>query len=378
MAGTIIEYLKEYGDISFEEMPMNDVDSLILCQLSYLKFDGMVPDVREGGRSVSLQEIRVHADYEKLFADVRYEKENRALFEGLIAGRRFGNMYLNCYINMIDVEREFQFSAVTFMPQGAPTYVAFRGTDETIIGWKEDFNMAFSSPVPGQEYSVKYLNMVGGKLRRPFIVGGHSKGGNLAVYGAMKCSPVIQNRIIKVYSMDGPGFRPEILAACDYSRIEDRVEKILPYSSLVGMIFENDDIRRRVVDSRGVGLTQHDPFTWLVEDGRLVEREDIEERMRRMDSDMNKWLLTLNEEQLHALVDTLYQIVSASQAKDLIEFAAEWKRSMNGMLGALKEVDEDSKRILKEMYKSLKAFAKVRMKEEVAKEFTNYRFKLNK
>lgn len=378
MAGTIIDYLKEYGDVSFEEMPMNDVDSLALCQLSYLKFDGIVPDVRVKERPITLRQVSEHTDYEKLFADERYEKQNRALFEAMVAGKRYANMYMNAYINMIEIEREFQFSAITFMPEGAPVYIAFRGTDETLIGWKEDFNMAFSSPVPGQEYSVKYLNMVGGKLRRPFIVGGHSKGGNLAIYSSMKCSPVVQNRILKIYNMDGPGFRPEILAQCDYGKVEQRVEKILPHSSVVGMIFESEDIRYRVVNSNSIGLLQHDPFTWQVEGNAFVEREDIRKHSKLMDSNMNQWILSLNEEQLHAFVDTLYQVVSASKAQDLIEFTAEWKRSMNGMVNALKEVDDDTKAILKGISKSMRDFAKVRMREEMAKEFTHYRFKPRK
>ena len=173
MAGTVIEYLKKYGDIPFREKPLNDVDSLALCQLSYLKFDGMVSDVRHNGPSVTLQEIAKRADVEQLFGDVRFEKENRALFEGLLSGRRFRNMKLNCYINLVEKEWETQFSAITFILDDGTLFLAFRGTDETIVGWKEDFNMAFLNPVPGQEYSVKYVNMVTGWLHQPFYIGGH-------------------------------------------------------------------------------------------------------------------------------------------------------------------------------------------------------------
>ena len=168
MAGTVIEYLKKYGDIPFHEKPLNDVDSLALCQLSYLKFDGMVSDVRHNGPSVTLQEIAKRADVEQLFGDVRFEKENRALFEGLLSGRRFRNMKLNCYINLVEKEWETQFSAITFILDDGTLFLAFRGTDETIVGWKEDFNMALLNPVPGQEYSVKYVNMVTGWLHQPF------------------------------------------------------------------------------------------------------------------------------------------------------------------------------------------------------------------
>ncbi len=350
--GTIIDYLKEYGGQSFYEKPMNDVDSLALCQFSYLKFDGMVPGVRENGRSVTLEELAARSDCDKLFADERFEKENRELFEQMLHSRRFRTLRMNCYINIVEAEWETQFSAITFLLEDNTMYIAFRGTDETIIGWKEDFNMAFLSPVPGQELSVKYLNTVTGRLHSPFYIGGHSKGGNLAVYSAMNCIPKVQERILKVYSMDGPGFRPEVLAECRYDEIADKVVKILPHSSLVGMLFETD-IRYRVVESKTFGLAQHDPFSWLVKDGQFVEVDGIYEKRMRMDKAINQWILSLDETQLRTFVDTLYQVVSASQAKDLIEFTADWKKSMNGMVAAMKEIDKQTADMLRAIVKSL-------------------------
>lgn len=369
MTGTIIDYLKQYGDVSFAEMSLNDVDSLILCQLSYLKFDGIVSGVRENGPSITLKSVAAHADFERLFADERYEKENRALFEAAVAGRRFANMRLNCYINVVEKEWETQFSAITYILEDSTLYIAFRGTDETIIGWKEDFNMAFLSPVPGQAYSVKYLNMVMGRLYKPFYIGGHSKGGNLAVYSAMKCIPRIQERILKIYNMDGPGFRPGVLEECGYERIADRVVKILPHSSLIGMIFERE-IRYTTVESNRFGLAQHDPYTWLVEENHFVLADDIYESTRFTDNTLNEWIYSLNEEQLRLLVDTLYQVITASQAENLIELTADWKKSMNSMVAAIKEIDEPTTKILKEIIKSLFELAKVRAKEEVTQNLT--------
>ncbi|MCM1058032.1 MAG: DUF2974 domain-containing protein [Firmicutes bacterium] len=350
--GTVLDYIKEYGKYSFGEKPMTEVDSLALCQLSYLKFDGMVPDVKEHRPSVTLESLKEHPDYEKLFADVRYEEVNRALIEGMLAGKRFRDLQLNCYVNEVETECETQFSAVTYILNDGTVYVAYRGTDETIVGWKEDFNMAFLSPVPGQEYSVGYLNAVAAGIRGPFYLGGHSKGGNLAVYSAMNCSQEIQDRILKIYSMDGPGFRPEVLEACHYDRIADRVVKILPHSSLVGMLFESD-MRFQVVESKTFGLMQHDPYTWLVEGDHLKEVKDIYERTREMDNTLNTWILSLSEEQLKIFVDTLFQVISASQADNLIDMTAEWKRSMNGIIRALKEIDEDTARILRAVVKAL-------------------------
>ncbi len=366
MRGTILTYLEEYGDVPLSKMPMNDVDSLALCQLSYLKFDGMVTDVRENGPSVTLKALAEHKDYEKLFADERYEKVNRALFEGMLSGRRFADMRLNCYINMIEKEWETQFSAVTFLLDDGTTYIAFRGTDETIVGWKEDFNMAFLSPVPGQAYSVKYLNMVTGKLHNPFFVGGHSKGGNLAVYSAMNCAPEIQERIRKIYSMDGPGFRPEILKECGYEKIADRLVKIIPQDSLIGMLFEQD-MNYRVVESKTLGLAQHDPYTWIVKDGRFVEAQDLYGRRKFLDGAINEWILSLDESRLRIFVDTMYQVISASEAEDLIAFTADLKKSMNKVMAALKDVDEQTTRILKEIMKSLFEIARIRARQEAVR-----------
>lgn len=367
MKGTIINYLKEYADVSLRDEPMNDVDSLALCQFSYLKFDGLVPLVTENRKSVSLQQLYEHPDYEKLYGDERYEKENRALFEAMRRCVRFRNMKLNCYVNIIENQADFetQFSAVTFLLEDGTMYVAYRGTDETIVGWKEDFNMAFQSPVPAQEFAVKYLNMVTERLPRSFYIGGHSKGGNLAIYAAMNCKPHVQERILKIYSMDGPGFRPEVLERCHFERVEDRTCKILPHSSLVGMLFEKD-IRYQVVESRTFGLAQHNPYTWLVREGHFETVSDIYESRRFMDDTLNEWILSLDEQSLRTFVDTLFQILEASEADNLIDFTANLKRSMSGITGAMKDVDEGAKKALKQTIKSLFAIAGLRMKQEIS------------
>ena len=476
--GTLLNYLEKYGKYTFREMPMTDVDSLALCQLAYLKFDGMVPGAEDGmpgvpgaggglhagagasemgasgasgaeafevkvsgaevskvrtsgveackaetsgaetsgaeasraeaskvetsgveaskaGASegmgaetetaveaeaevskgfpeepperpgVTLESLKGHPDFENLFADVRYEKPNRALYERMVQGKRFRNLELNYYVNVIEERWETQFSAVTFTLGDGSRYVAYRGTDETIVGWKEDFNMAFLTPVPGQAISVEYLNRVAGRFGGPLYVGGHSKGGNLAVYSAMNCNPDIQDRIRKIYSMDGPGFRPEVLRECDYGKIADRVVKILPNSSLVGMIFESG-MYFQVVKSKTFGLLQHDPYTWLVTGNHLVRADRLYERRQQMDNNLNQWILSLNEQQLRTFVDTLYQVITASQADNLIDFTAEWKKSMNGVIAALKEVDEETVEALKEIVGSLFEIARENRKKQVA------------
>ncbi len=366
MAGTILNYIKKYGDITFLEKPVNEVDSLIFCQFAYLKFDGMVPGVKENKPSVTLQELAAHEDYEKLFKNTWFEKNNKELFELMLTSRRFGKLRMNCYVNIIETGWETQFSAITLFLEDGTIYVVYRGTDETIVGWKEDLNMAFLSPVPGQSYSVKYLNMAVGKLHQPFYIAGHSKGGNLAMYAAMNCSPKMQERIIKVYNMDGPGFRPEVLNSDAYAAIQERVVKIMPHSSLVGLIFEQSN-HYKVVKSKAIGLLQHDTFSWIVKYGRFVDAGDFYQSHKFMNDTMNQWILSLDEKQLRTFIDTLYQVISASEKDNLIDFSSDWMTSLNNVLAALKEVDKQTTDVVKEIFKAYFTVTQLRIKEELVR-----------
>ena len=266
-------------------------------------------------------------------------------------------------MNIIVNEWETQFCAVTFFLDDGTPYIAFRGTDETIVGWKEDFNMSFLSPVPGQNYSLHYLTLVASKLRKPFYVGGHSKGGNFAIYASMKSTPEIQAQIIKIYSMDGPGFRPDLMKECNFDSISEKTIKILPHSSLIGMLFEKE-IQYTVVASKTFGLAQHNPYTWLIENGSFYTVSNIYESRRFVDDTINEWILTLDEARLKLFIDTFYQVISASEAENLIELSADWKKCMNKMITALKEVDKETRNMLKEMIKSLFVLAKHRVKDK--------------
>lgn len=364
MAGTILTYLKEFGDKSFQEMPFGDVDALVLCQFVYLKFDGLVPDVNRNVAPVSLQELARHSERERLFSDERYEKVNRELFDGMVSSRRYGDLSLNAYVNLIEPEWETQFSAVTCLLENGASFVGFRGTDENLVGWKEDCNMTFLSPIPAQHCAVKYLNQISARVGGKLYLGGHSKGGNLAVYAAMKCQPQIRERIVKIYSMDGPGFRPEILKNSAYDEIKDRMEKILPHSSLIGMLFEQNDVYR-VVESKSLGLLQHNPYSWIVEENHFVETEDIYKSRKFMDQAINEWLLSLTQEELKEFIAALFGILEASQAKDLIELNGDMKKSMLGMAEAMRELDPKTSQMMGEILKRLFEIAGTKALKEI-------------
>lgn len=350
--GTILDYLREYGDYSLEEKPFDEVDSLVISQLSYLKFDGIVPGPGEGGAPVSVAEIAAHRDYDNLYGDERYRKDNTALFSGVLKSRRFGEMKLWNYVNQIEPAQESQFSAVVCGLSEKLVYVVFRGTDENIVGWKEDLNLAFSEPVPGQKRSVPYLEEAARTIPGRFFVGGHSKGGNLAVYASMHCDPQVRERIAAIYDHDGPGFRPEVRAQGAWEEIEGRIHKTVPRSSLVGMILYTDG-DYQVVESKTIGPAQHNPFTWLVEGDAFRVVDEIRPGQKFMDQAINEWILSLDQEQMHVFVDTLYRVVQASEADNLIDLSAHWFHSIQRIGRAMSEVDEETADVVMQIMRAL-------------------------
>lgn len=346
--GNIVSYLEECGHKTFDEMPFQEVDALVLSQFSYLKFDGLVPKLTDNTNGISLAQMAEQMDESIVFADERYEKENRLLFQGLLNSRRFGNMVCNYYSSIINEDVETQFCAITCFLEGDLPVVIFRGTDENLIGWKEDFNMAFKKPVPGQKLSGLYINQAGLRISDEFYVCGHSKGGNLAVYGSMNSFSDIQNRIKRIYSFDGPGFRPEIFSSERYDRIKERIEKYIPRYALVGMILESHE-DYTVIDSSYIGLLQHDPYSWKVEDASFVVKNEVQKGRQFMNEAMNEWLLKLDDDQLEVFVETLFHILEGCEAKNLIEMAFDWRKSVTGMIQASMSMDESTRNEIIEM-----------------------------
>lgn len=348
MRPNLIAYLRQYGNKSFEELPFSEVDSLILTEMSYFKFDGLVPGFRHGmavRRPVTLKELQTHPDMEKMFSDEVFGKRYRELFELVCAGRRFGRTRVNYFVNYVDKAKEMQFSAVTFFLENRVRYIAYRGTDETLIGWKENFNMAYMEPVPAQRAALSYSRKVAGMSRGPLMIGGHSKGGNLAVYVAACCEPAYQKRILTVYSFDGPGFSREFYVDSGYRRIQDKICKIVPAYSVVGMILDNE-MGFRPVDSFGAGLLQHDPFTWVIKNGRFQYRHDIYRRVSHKTKVLNLWIDSLSARQIQDFVDISYGVLTASQAKTVYELSKGPMRRLFLILKALRGLDQGARKIL--------------------------------
>lgn len=362
--GNIIDYVREYGKYTFTEEPLNEVDSLVLCQIVYLNFAGFVPGIEERNAPVTIQSIFVSPDRDRILDDYWYKEDNKELFAAAAQSVRFGSLKMNYYVNIINEEEETQFSAMTYILDDKNVYLAYRGTDANIVGWKEDLNLAFSKPVHSQYLSTEYMNRVAGSVAGNFYAGGHSKGGNLAVYAAMNCADEVRGRLLKVFNNDGPGFRPEILEKGKYSDIREKMVKFIPRSSLVGMILESH-VDYEIVESKSIGLLQHNSYSWKVDGTSFIRAKNMGSRKIFMDAAMNEWILSMQEEEIHAFVDTLYDIISATEAKNLFEFGADWKNALQCMSDAVKELDETTRKAIQKIIRSLFEITGERAVEEV-------------
>ena len=374
MIGNIVEYVHSYGYFDFKALPFNAVDALVLAQFVYLKMESLLP-VMEPGEAVSdhavtLKMMQEDPEVEQLFVDSRFETNNRALFYSMCESKRFGDMKCMYCADHICTEDETQFMALTCVLSDGSIKILYRGTDETIVGWKEDFNMAFQHPIPGQEAGKSYLQQVSEYITGEFDLIGHSKGGNLAVYAAMCVSEKIRQRITKIYNLDGPGFRTEVYSTGSFEKIADRIIKIIPRSSIVGMLLENHG-DYKVVESDGISLLQHDPYSWLVDRIDFVYAEEMDARHRILDESLSEWVMSLPKEEVESFVNALYQIVEASEATDLISFTKNWTKSLAGMAGAIQNLDEETKKSIHRVMKSLADVSREKIRMETGHYFHN-------
>ncbi len=358
--GNIVDYVKEYSAVSFKDRAFCIEDAMVLCQFAYLKFDKILKPLSE--MPVELKDLSKYEEFESLFTDFRHEKDNRALFNVLFASDRFKHVKLCMYINRIEIKEETQFAAITFLCPENNILIVFRGTDENMVGWQEDFALALNKPITGQKLSVKYLNDVAERISGEFYVAGHSKGGNLALFSSMCAGEKVKNKIKAVFSFDGPGFRPEFLVENNYDEIKDRVVKVIPKSSVVGMIFNNEE-NAKVVDASSLGLSQHYLFNWVIEAGDFKEAS-LSDQHKMLLKSMNDWILSLEEDRLERFVHLLDKLLDATQVDTTLDFTKDMFNSSLNVLKATEDVDDETWNFLSQFIKSYFTQAKETVKEE--------------
>lgn len=339
----LFDYLAWRGDLTCAQAPWNDVDNLILSKLSYLPFDGLIPG--EPGDWVVLADVaeRFLRDEERLF---RTTSEHDPLFlTALSQSERFRKMRLSGYVNRIDPKEEKQFSAVIVEVEKNFYYIAYRGTDCTFVGWKEDFNMSFMTPVPAQKDAVSYLEKAARALDGRLMTGGHSKGGNLAVFAAAFCDPEVQKRIVRVYNNDGPGFDKKIISQEGFDRIGSRVRTFVPQSSVVGMLLEHEE-NYTIVHSTQIGILQHDLYSWEVLGSHPVCLDTVTSSSRFIDLTLKEWISDMSYEQREQFTDALFAILEQTGAKTFKELSANWYENSTVVLKSIKNMDDGMRQVV--------------------------------
>ncbi len=352
MTGNMLDYLQEFGDVPFTKREFGDADAILLCQLVYCKFDGLIM----GDDPVYMKDLLNDPQLDGLFSDPKYERDNKNLFARMVMGRRYRNLQLSEYVNIVDKETETQFCAVTFTLPGGVNFIAFRGTDENLIGWKEDINLSFMDEVPGQRHSLTYLNEAASRINGKFYVGGHSKGGHLAIYSAMHAPESLQKRIINVYCMDGPGFMEKMFYREGYDRIRDVIVKLIPQSSLIGLMQERDNAYK-VVRSNTWGLHQHNMYTWIIRDGE-PEPDVLRDGARFAANTINEWMLQQDTEHREQSAAVIYNVLNSSEADNRVDFMSNFASNAGQVLTAFRDLDPEAADMLRELLGSLMSDAK--------------------
>ena len=384
--GNIIDYARTRTG-SFDERPFNDVDALVLASLAYQTMPDVVPTLadwehRYGTTTArwrtlmsdpktalrhplnSLRALRqpdfpattladaaadLHPqdfDHNAGYTGLADPKLTEALFAAMARNPRFSSIHVGAVDERFSREHQTQFAAMTLLLPDGTLVVSFRGTDTSFVGWKEDFNMAFQYPVPAQQLAADYVTRVARLWQGDLVLLGHSKGGNLAVYAALQAGDDVLPRIRRVYSLDGPGFPADVVAGDRYRAVADRIVKIIPDSSIVGMILDSPE-HCVVVKSNEYGPMQHLAFSWQVDRDRFVTVPEVSVTSREFKRSLDRMLAGMTPDQCERVVDALFKVLTASDEHGLIGLMEAGPKTIPAMLGAFAGLtDEERQHIL--------------------------------
>ncbi len=358
----LFDYLQWRGDLTFTQDAVNEVDALIFSTLAYIHYG---PNVEQHPlRPILLkdvyQEFLLLDDQEN-----RYRVKNDIdLLEKAAQTIRFGYTKLCMYHDRLIPEQETQFAAMTFLLDDSSMFLAFRGTDNSLVGWKEDFNMSFQQTIPAQRLAVQYVREVAAEFIQPIRLGGHSKGGNLAVFAAARSSPMLQSRFLEVYNHDGPGFNDYMMGDPGYLAMVPRIKTYIPQSSVIGMLLEHEE-PYMVIRSKTVGLLQHDPYSWEIMGNRFIPVEEITQSSQFLDSTIKTWFANMTDQDRNQLVDVMFTLLGTGGVDKALDiFQPKNIRVYLKTIGS----DENLRRILStEFFSLLEAAQKTRQKFDIDK-----------
>ena len=345
-SATVSDYLRWRGDLTFAQDGFNEVDNLLLCIISYIKLEN-IPRLRSFDPKDAMPmgdvcRLLTEEDEQLGLSTLDYIPLMRQAAET----PRFREVSLFAFESLHDEAQQMQFAAVSFLLPDGSVYAAYRGTDMTIVGWQEDFNMSFLSAVPAQVKAAEYAGAVARACpRRALRIGGHSKGGNLSVYAAVKAPAAVQDRIVQVYNNDGPGFAKPLVGTPEHTRVADRILTVVPQSSVVGQLLEHEQ-NVEIVRSDAEGMLQHDGFSWQVVGDHFIHLDGFSREGKVIDETLESWEGSLSPKQREAFADALYTVLTASGAKTLSDLNGDKLKSAVTMLKTYSNLDRETRQLL--------------------------------
>lgn len=350
----ILTYVEKYKDKNFIEMLFNEVDALVLSELSYCRFAGYNIDQTIGSFAKEHLEIMLRKELTR--------KKDRKLLQAIAGEGRFGDLIAHANLERFDEETSEQFAAVTFDLRNGEYCIAFRGTDSSVAGWKEDFNLSFRNDVEAQKAAVQYaLNAMTG-LRNRFYLCGHSKGGNLAVYAAMNLPDELKRRIVGIYNFDGPGFLQETYKSKEYQEIRPFIHKFVPQTSIIGMMMEKDN-NYKVVKSNAKGLMQHIVYSWSIIEKRLEFVEELDGFAKHVSQILEDWLEEIPFDERKKIVDAVFDVIYGTGIGSFYELKHKPHKKIRAAVQNIVNTDEEERQLIFLAIKKLFEYSADELKE---------------
>ena len=350
----INDYLKWRGDILLKEKPLNEIDNMILSRFSYLPFSKIDMENNETIGSVVKK-------FEQFGVEDFNIKGDKPLVDNLNDCMRFKDLKLTDYVKNTDLTLEEQFAAITIHLNDEEMYLSFCGTDNSLVGWKEDLNLSFMQNIPAQLAGVKYLKAIANKYNKKMYIGGHSKGGNVAVYAAVFAGKDIQDRIINVTNHDGPGFDETIIGKSEYKRILDKLYTYIPQSSVIGRLLEHEE-KYKVVKSIEKGIMQHDIYSWQVLGTKIVQMKEVTNGSELINKTIKTWLKETSPEDRKVVIDILYNVIESTNATTMREISTAKMKNVAKMLKSYRSLDEKDRKMVNQVLSGLGTAAKQNIK----------------
>ena len=341
----IIDYLNWRGDLSFKQSKLNEVDKIILARFSNIPFSEIELQEKDTIENIAIKMSKLN---DKSFI----WSGDKEFANAIGKTKRFRELIVTDYVENKDLVAEKQFAAVTIWLPNKVKYISYRGTDTSLVGWKEDFNMTFMKDIPAQKEALNYLNKIAKKYREKLIVGGHSKGGNIAIYASMHCKDKFKKRILEIINADGPGFNEKVIKSREYLQISERINTYIPQSSIIGRLLEHEE-NYEIVFSTQKGILQHDMYSWQVDGVKLARIPQLTNNSQFINKVVRNWLQKTTLKQRENFVNIIYDILITTEATDFTDFETNTLKKIAKVIKSYRNIEKEERKEIEEMIKLL-------------------------